>query len=230
MFYRFSIMKNIVLLTALILPVALTAQTYVKVSGGALNLSSDGLLNYIGLDTSISNDTITSIEFGIHSTKNLTFGFEYGTFNTSASIGGIIDSEDAFDLNYVFETTFFSSGQTGFIKEDYDFQRFSFTVNYETDFSESFTILLNSGLGWMDAEQSLTVAVADESVRYSARDSLFTYQIGAALGYRLNDACTIYGGIRYLGAGNVIFKYDDDTIIGDDADAIAYELSLKYSF
>ena len=224
-------MKNVVLLTALILPVALTAKTYVKVSGGALNLSSDGLLNYIGLDTSISNDTITSIEMGTHLTKNLTCGFEYSTFNTSASIGGIIDSEDAFDLNYVFDTTFFSSGQTGFIKEDYDVQRFSFTVNYETDFSESFTILVNSGLGWMDAEHIFTLSVADESVRSSAQDTLFiTYHIGAALGYRLNDACTIYGGIRYLGADDVVFIYDDGTIIGDDADAIAYELSLKYNF
>ncbi len=224
-------MKNIVLLTALILPVALTAQTYVKVSGGALNLSTDGLLNYIGFDTSISNDTITSVELGFHSTKNLTFGFEYGTFNTSASIGGIIDSEDAFDLNNIFETTFFSSGQTGFIMEDYDFERFSFTVNYETDFSDSFTILLNSGIGWMDVEQSLTVSAADESVSFSARDTLFiTYHIGAAIGYRLNDACTIYGGIRYLGADDVIFIYDDGTIIGGDADGIAYELSLKYSF
>ena len=218
-------MKYIILLSALCLPLVLTAEQYFKVSVGNADPSTDGVLaRNLGANTSLDDSIATAIEWGGTIDENLSIGLEYSFYETDASVSGILPADNVFVLGGVL-----NPGQNS-IKEHYDVDLFTLKLNYEANLSERFVLYTTSGLGIMKVEQTLSGTSAGESGSYSADDSVLALQIGAGLGYKLSDAVTLYAGVRQLIADDVELKYDGVAFVDGDADATIYELSMKYSF
>ena len=247
----FTKIVSILLVAGLASATAQSAKNfYVKGSVGYADLNSEGGLNektkgfavMSGMDLKLDSATSHSLEGGMYFDENLSFGFEWTTFDSGAEAGRDFDpAVSGFTSDHLIAINNFLGGQletegvTTF-KEEIDLDRFMFVFNYEHFFNEQFSLLINTGLGILDVEQKIKVAsLASQKINSKADETSFAYQIGLSLGYHFNKNISLYGGGRYLGGSDVDFKQkfaDGRTISfgGFSPSAFVFELGMTRNF
>jgi opacity protein-like surface antigen len=226
-------MKYTLLLLASVLSLHLHANQYLQVTVGSADPQSDGSIqNSLNVGTSLDTSVASSLEYGFTSNAlpGLSFGFEYTFLSTSAQISGVTDAEDVANINAILGTTLLV-GETS-LNEDYDIDLFMLNFNYQYEFTDQLSLNLMLGLGMLKAEQELGVVNPGLTGNSKADDSVFAYQLGAKLGYDINDSLTLLGGVRLLQTSDLDFVHEDLGIafLGGDADVLSFEASIRYTF
>lgn len=222
---------------------------YVKGSVGYADLDSEGGLNelfksFTGLNPELDSATSFSFEGGLYFGKNFSLGFEWTMFDSEAGAqyalvdgnGEIAIVKEILNISPALEL----AGDFR-IEEEIDTDRFMFTFNYEHFLNDQFSLLINSGLGFLNVEQVIkassqpTTGNVVNAVNSKADETVFAYQIGLSMCYRFDDAFSFYGGARYLGSSDADFNHIAEpdrkfTVKDFSADAFVYELGMAYNF
>lgn len=114
---------------------------------------------------------------------------------------------------------------------------------YDFDTGTKWTPYIGGGLGMLNIRfevgGSLTVPPlppvttqpTDSTFSGDDTDWVFAYQIGAGVGYRLNDSVVIQFGYRFLDSSTIEFRWEDGTKIDDPhAHNHGLEVGFRYRF
>jgi opacity protein-like surface antigen len=211
----------------------LKAEQYLQFTMGSANPDNNGSIsNVLGVDTSLKSETFASFEYGFKSNTilGLSYGIEYAFFETEAAIQETLTIQDVIEWNSILETTL--NAGTAVLSESYEVDLFMVNFNYEYDLTNSLFLYLTLGLGWLNVEQEFEVKNSGFSGKSTADDITYAYQFGAKLGYDINYALSLHGGVRFLQSGDFKLIHRDLGIgfDGGNADSIVYEVGLNYEF
>ena len=220
---------------------------YVKGSVGYLDSDFDDVSNLnsiAGISAKSDKSEVWSFEAGMHVGNNWSLGLEYSFFGADASLKAANLSQAQTDaLNALFgligSVPNFGSGYDAYTSTDAKVNSFMFIFNYEYFLNNQFSVLIKSGLGLFDVEQTLKVSrdvdgagptLPESLINSSKSDTALAYQLGINMNYYVTEAIALSAGVRYLDSSDLEFKHGTLKVTEDDTGSIVYDFGLTYSF
>jgi opacity protein-like surface antigen len=150
------------------------------------------------------------------------------SFDTGFAVAGAIGTAiDAFRVEgaVAYQQNDFDKAM-GIVDLEGDISALSFLVNgyYDFDTKSAWTPYLTAGLGFSMIDVN-DLGIAGEGDRMSDDDTVFAYQLGAGIGYAVNDAVTLDASYRY-------FATSDPDFSGTEAEVASHNIffGVRYSF
>ena len=186
-----------------------------------------------GIDSTLNFDSELDGSFGFVvglrtvPVDGFSFGLEYAHMGAKASGTRSLSAFSANRPNWNFGFDAFSVGDNALV-EEYSVNAFYLSIDYEVWLVSQLFWYAGAGVGVAHIGHKLTFdSPANRTLDSS--DVVMAYYFDTGLRYALNDRLSLGGGLRLMGFQDAEFEYGN-VEFSDDLGAVAFDLSLSYTF